>query len=880
MGSELNEGWDQANNGLYGHVIIGRASPIAKPAMARDHRNVLRAFRDLVWQPDQIQGLIDNRAEVIREFSGADRDRWRQAPSSQGTQDPWPVDAKTQDMKNFAFVGWSGESEFIGPTVGPGGRAVYLDQIADNADTGLLPAKPTLIYEGSPGHPVNDLQFRATSFSDPQGAGTFAAMEWRVAEITDPTAPAHDPAEPFKLEWEAAWTSGELTSHAPTIQVPGVYVQAGRAYRARVRYKDTSGRWGHWSAPYEFHASAADVASELRAHLVFSEMMYNPPPLGVYTGRELEFLEIQNTGSEPLDLSGLVFLEGIDYVFPAGSMLLGGQIFLLAADAGALAFKYPGVAVHGEYGGQLANDGETVTLGIVGGIEVLSVTYRDDVPWPITADGMGWSLVLSEAGDGAYRASAEPGGSPGVDDPPYTLPTVYINEILTHTDLPQVDAVELTNPGPGPASVGGWFLTDDLKDLSYRIPNDVVIPAGGYWVLDENDFNPGGTGFAFSGAGEEAYLLSAAPDGDELTGYAHGARFGASFNGVSFGRTLNSIGQERFVALEEISLGAENGRPRVGPLVISEIMFHPDATLTNAAMDGEYIEIHNPTIADVPLHPIDHPAYGWRLQDAVQFEFAPGTVLRSGERLLVVGFDPVGAPVALADFRSAYGIDPAVAVYGPWSGRLDNAGETIELTQPDSPNPDGTAPYPIIEQVEYGRDGFWPDDTSGTGKSLQRRTLLAYADDPINWFSAPATAGALDPETSDDVDGDGMEDMWEMANGTQVYVADGHLDPDGDGMTNLEERIAGTDPLDPESRLSLQLVSLDDARVQIQFEAMAERTYSILAIDHLPAGTWTRIQDVAAAPTNRSVSIQHSPKGTLFYRVVTPAVQLTVNSEQ
>ena len=35
--------------------------------------------------------------------------------------------------------------------------------------------------------PADDLRFRSSAFSD--GTGTFAAMEWRIAEITDPGAP-------------------------------------------------------------------------------------------------------------------------------------------------------------------------------------------------------------------------------------------------------------------------------------------------------------------------------------------------------------------------------------------------------------------------------------------------------------------------------------------------------------------------------------------------------------------------------------------------------------------------------------------------------------------------------------------------------------------
>ena len=36
-----------------------------------------------------------------------------------------------------------------------------------------------------------------------------------------------------------------------------------------------------------------------------------------------------------------------------------------------------------------------------------------------------------------------------------------INEILSHTDLPQTDVIELYNTSSEPADIGGWYLTDD-----------------------------------------------------------------------------------------------------------------------------------------------------------------------------------------------------------------------------------------------------------------------------------------------------------------------------------------------------------------------------------------------------------------------------------
>ena len=97
------------------------------------------------------------------------------------------------------------------------------------------------------------------------------------------------------------------------ITVPAAAAKPGRTYRARVRHKDTSGRWSHWSAPVGFVASGPDL-SALQQDLVISEIMYNPA-----SGQEHEYIELFNIGDSTLDLTDLRFTKGIDFDFPAGT---------------------------------------------------------------------------------------------------------------------------------------------------------------------------------------------------------------------------------------------------------------------------------------------------------------------------------------------------------------------------------------------------------------------------------------------------------------------------------------------------------------------------------------------------------------------------------
>ena len=126
--------------------------------------------------------------------------------------------------------------------------------------------------------------------------------------------------------------------------------------------------------------------------LQLSEIMYNPPRFGTNDGDELEFIELKNIGPVPLDLTGVLFTDGIQFGFPSGTLIGPGQFKVLARNAALYAARYPGAPLDGLYGGRLDNAGETITLGTALGATIFSVTYDDAAPWPAEADNSGLSL--------------------------------------------------------------------------------------------------------------------------------------------------------------------------------------------------------------------------------------------------------------------------------------------------------------------------------------------------------------------------------------------------------------------------------------------------------------------------------------------------------
>jgi len=492
--------------------------------------------------------------------------------------------------------------------------------------------------------------------------------------------------------------------------------------------------------------------SPAQRFLRITEIMYNPLPAPLLTGdaQQFEYLELQNTSSDTtLNLNGVSFTRGIAFNFTGSSVttLLPGQTVLVVRNTALFTARYgSGFNIAGQFDGALDNAGETLRLEDASGEKILEFAYNDS--WYPLTDGLGFSLVIVDAqadwktwdNKTSWRASGAFNGSPGlgVDPAPAVVPPILVNEVLTHTDPPLLDSVELFNPTSTNVNVGGWFLTDSfLAPTKYRIPSGVQIPAGSYLVFDENQFAIGATGFRFSELGESVYLFSGDAN-TNLTGYYHGYDFPAAPNGVSFGRHTNSEGAVQFVLQSRRTLGAANAYPQVGPVVISEIMYHPPGVGDDEA--SEFLELQNIVSTNVPLYDPAFPTNAWQVRNAVEFNFPGNQTLTAGQRLLLVGFDPADS-AQLAAFRAQYGVSNTVPVYGPWSGRLSNSGETIELLAPGKPDAGNHVPYYLVDQVSYRDAAPWPAEADGLGNSLQRVDNFGFGNDPTNWFAAGVTAG-------------------------------------------------------------------------------------------------------------------------------------------
>jgi len=410
-GPNWNQGIDYPKNAIFS----GRGREPYK----MNYRNNIREFRDLIWTREVIEQMIDDLAERIREFAKADRDRWRGAPPEAGYQDFGSLEAKVADMKRFAFVGWSGST---GPTVPAGGRARHLDNLAAaEGEAAKIPETPTVTYVGPAGYPMDALRFRASEFSDPQG-DSFGAMRWRIGEITPPGTP-FNPKVPRKYEWPALWER-EYTRYQAEVTIPKSVVRPGGLYRVRVRMKDSTGRWSHWSEPVEFKAGEPLEPIPALEGLRITEVMYHPKE-----DFGLEFIEIANVGTLPVDLTEVSIRGTVSFSFSLGTVgRLESGSYLLVVRNRAVFYKLLGslsVPIAGEFQGELPDTGGHLQLVYGSAHVILDFTY--DPSWYPETAGRGRSLVIrNETGPRelwaertGWRPSRDPGGSPGEPDPAY-----------------------------------------------------------------------------------------------------------------------------------------------------------------------------------------------------------------------------------------------------------------------------------------------------------------------------------------------------------------------------------------------------------------------------------------------------------------------------
>jgi hypothetical protein len=204
-----------------------------------EYQNRMREFLDLLYNSDQIGQLVDDLANVIDyppggpSIVGADRAMWDYNPimisayadPAKAGQGRYYQAAATKDfrgmvqlMKDYVVFATSNTRNWYDRS-GPSMAALAADP--------AIPATPTVTYTGPSGYAGNALTFQTSAFSSPQGAGTFGAMQWRLAEVAPGSVPASPAIAP---DWAlipegASWKYFKGMAEPST--TPGAWRQLG-----------------------------------------------------------------------------------------------------------------------------------------------------------------------------------------------------------------------------------------------------------------------------------------------------------------------------------------------------------------------------------------------------------------------------------------------------------------------------------------------------------------------------------------------------------------------------------------------------------------------------------------------------------------------------
>lgn len=145
-------------------------------------------------------------------------------------------------------------------------------------------------------------------------------------------------------------------------------------------------------------------------------------------------------------------------------------------------------------------------------------------------------------------------------------------------------------------------------------------------------------------------------------------------------------------------------------VVFNEIMYHPPTA--EAAM--EWLELHNQMSVNMDIS-------NWSLTGGIEYRFAEGTVVPGGGYLLVA--------INPAALQAATGATP---VLGPFTGRLSNSGETLELRNNNQR---------LMDSIRYRTQGDWPVAPDGSGVSLAKRAINLASEPAENWRASAQMGG-------------------------------------------------------------------------------------------------------------------------------------------
>jgi len=260
---------------------------------------------------------------------------------------------------------------------------------------------------------------------------------------------------------------------------------------------------------------------------------------------------------------------------------------------------------------------------------------------------------------------------------------------------------------------------------------------------------------------------------------------------------------------------------------------------------------------------------------------------RAGGGLTVLAFVLLASPGAQAHaFGDDYGDTPAlatnIAVGSNVTGRLE-----IDVDQ-------DWFKFPVQSLTQYTvsvrTNTLW--NSTLTLVWVDGLTSMAYTDSvssatatisrvyigpPATWYAGVAgfaqfTTGtytlAVTANSLTDANHDGMPDSWEVNYFGTTNVPP-YGDADTDGVANVAEYVAGTDPMNPLSRLAITAFNGGSNTASLSWSSQPYRFYQVEGSTNLLSTNWTFLSVVTNANTAGLLNYTEAPatNSPRFYRV-------------
>ncbi len=202
--------------------------------------------------------------------------------------------------------------------------------------------------------------------------------------------------------------------------------------------------------------------------IIITEVNYKSAP----SQNAGDWIELYNPAPESVDLDSWKLQDSQSantYTFAEGQSIAAGSYLVVYADLTAFSSQHPQVnnAV-GPVLFQLSSAGESISLFDAGGTLVYSLVYDEALPWPVGANGGGYTLELLDyqgiACDGSNWFESCLLGSPGS---PYSLPCQFTTATF------DTETTRL-NLFPNPSS-GLLHITGDLGVLQNSVNSELIV---------------------------------------------------------------------------------------------------------------------------------------------------------------------------------------------------------------------------------------------------------------------------------------------------------------------------------------------------------------------------------------------------------------------